>query len=77
MRRRRSSGRLRPIAILRDGSDGWPPGRAPAQASGQTFANPVINDFEIAPAGSLEWEILDRLAATGQYDPGTCSAWRG
>jgi hypothetical protein len=29
----------------------------------------VINDFEIAPAGSLEWEILDRLAATHRYDP--------
>ncbi len=29
----------------------------------------MINGFEIAPAGSLEWDILDRLAATHQYDP--------
>jgi hypothetical protein len=29
----------------------------------------VINDFEIAPAGSLEWDILDRLASSRRYDP--------
>jgi hypothetical protein len=38
-------------------------------ASGQTYANPVINDFEIAPAGSLEWDVLNRLAASHRYDP--------
>jgi hypothetical protein len=68
MRRRGSSGRLRPIAIL--AMAGWlaaGPGRVPA--SGQTIANSVINDFEIAPAGSLEWDILDRLASTHRYDP--------
>ena len=28
----------------------------------------VIVGFEIAPAGSLEWDILDRLASTHRYD---------
>ena len=52
---------------------GWPPGRAP-ESFGQTFTNPVINDFEIAPAGSLEWDILDRLARPTGTIPGTCPA---
>jgi hypothetical protein len=30
----------------------------------------VINDFEIATAGSLEQEMLGRLSLTGQYAPG-------
>ena len=38
-------------------------------ASGQSYVNPVINEFEMAPAGSIEWDILDRLAAQHRYDP--------
>lgn len=33
------------------------------------YANPVINGLEIAPAGSLEWDILDRLYTMNRYDP--------
>jgi hypothetical protein len=43
-------------------------GLGPEIARAQDAANSVINGFEIAPAGSLEWEILDRLAATHQYN---------
>jgi hypothetical protein len=67
MRRGLSSRLFRAMAIL--GMAGWPtagPGSSPA--SGQSIANPVIGDFEIAPAGSLEWDILDRLAWTHRYD---------
>ena len=39
----------------------------PEFARAQNLENPVINAFEIAPAGSLEWEMLDRLSVTGQY----------
>ncbi len=39
----------------------------PELARAQNLENPVINAFEISPAGSLEWEMLDRLAVTGQY----------
>jgi hypothetical protein len=42
----------------------------PSAARAQNVANDFISGFEIAPAGSLEWEILDRLAATRQYQPG-------
>ncbi len=41
---------------------------SPREAAAQ-YANPVINGFEIAPAGSLEWEVIDRLAASHRYDP--------
>lgn len=40
-----------------------------APAASAQLANPVINEFEMAPAGSLEWEIMDRLAARQRYDP--------
>ncbi len=43
---------------------------APEAARAQNVANDFISEFEIAPAGSLEWEILDRLASTRQYEPG-------
>ena len=60
--------RPRPIAIL--AMTVWMAiGLAHRPASGQMIANPVISDFEIAPAGSLEWDILDRLASTNRYDP--------
>jgi hypothetical protein len=39
----------------------------PESARGQNLENGVINSFEIAPAGSLEWEMLDRLSVTQQY----------
>ncbi|MGP0069600.1 MAG: hypothetical protein ACLQGP_39120 [Isosphaeraceae bacterium] len=42
----------------------------PVAARAQNVANDFISGFEIAPAGSLEWDILDRLAATRQYEPG-------
>ena len=42
----------------------------PEAARAQNLENPVISGFEIAPAGSLEWEMLDRLSMTGQYQPG-------
>src|SRR5438067_7481781 len=45
---------------------GWS-AAGPGVALGQTLANPVINNFEIAPAGSLEEELLNRLSVTGQY----------
>jgi hypothetical protein len=68
MTRRRLSARLRPIAIL--AMTGWLATSARCGlASGQSLANQVINNFEITPAGSLEWEILNRLAATQQYNP--------
>src|SRR5262245_40231305 len=56
--------RLRAIAIL--AITGWLVG---GTASGQSYVNPVINEFEIAPAGSVEWDILDRLASMHRYDP--------
>jgi hypothetical protein len=37
-------------------------------ASSQTVYNPVATSYQIAPAGSLEYEILDRLAYTHRYD---------
>ena len=37
--------------------------------AGQDYANSVIAGFEIAPAGSLEAEMLGRLSVTGQYRP--------
>ena len=48
----------------------------PVAAQAQNVANDFISGFEIAPAGSLEWDILDRLAATRQYEPGDLRAWR-
>ena len=39
----------------------------PEAARGQMLDNSVIGGFEIAPAGSLEWEMLDRLSVTRQY----------
>ena len=42
----------------------------PSPARAQMVDNGVISGFEISPAGSLEWEILDRLSATRQYQPG-------
>jgi hypothetical protein len=64
----RSAVRLNPIAIVMMAGS-LAAGLGSGRASGQTLANGVINSFEIAPAGSLEWQILDRLAATQQYDP--------
>lgn len=68
MKRRRCPDRLRPIAILAI-AGGLSTGLACGRSAGQDLANPVINDFEIAPAGSLEWDILDRLASMNRYDP--------
>ncbi len=69
MTRRRSAGRFDPIAIIT--MAGWLAiGLGSRGASGQTLANQVINNFEIAPAGSLERQVLDRLAVTQQYNPG-------
>ena len=66
-------GPIAPAGSDRSRSWRWPDGwlrRAPAHpAAAQIVANQVINGFEIAPAGSLEWEILDRLAASHRYDP--------
>jgi hypothetical protein len=42
----------------------------PQSAPAQNLENGVINSFEIAPAGSLEEELLNRLSVTGQYQPG-------
>ncbi len=39
-------------------------------APAQNLENGVINSFEIAPAGSLEEELLNRLSVTQQYQPG-------
>ena len=36
---------------------------------GQNLANPLISDFEIAPAGAYEWDLLGRLWVTGNYEP--------
>jgi hypothetical protein len=56
------------MAIL--GMAGWlTAGLEPGPAWGQSYTNPVINNFEIAPAGTLEWDILDRLASMHRYDP--------
>ena len=65
---------LRPIAIVAMADGGRRAGRPGPRPR---FTNPVINDFEIAPAGSLEWEILDRLAASHRYDPGDLFRLRG
>ncbi len=68
MRRARSAIRFDPVTIV--ALAGWlATGLGCVSASGQTLANGIINSFEIAPAGSLEWEILDRLAVTQQYNP--------
>ena len=42
----------------------------PELATAQNLENGVINSFEIAPAGSLEEELLNRLSVTQQYQPG-------
>lgn len=71
MRQCRTSGRIptilvaAPVALL----GGWTTARhAKAQ-----YANPVINGYEngfqAAPAGSLEWQVIDRLAASHRYNP--------
>jgi hypothetical protein len=39
----------------------------PGAVRGQMLDNSVIGGFEIAPAGSLEAEMLSRLSVTGQY----------
>jgi hypothetical protein len=65
---RRWSGPLRPAAIVAVAGC-LAAGAGSGLARAQDVANPVINDFEIAPAGSLEWEILDRLASTHRYNP--------
>ncbi len=39
----------------------------PQPASAQNLENGVINSFEIAPAGSLEEELVNRLAMTQQF----------
>jgi hypothetical protein len=41
----------------------------PSAAMGQNLANPLISDFEIAPAGAYEWDLLGRLWTTGNYEP--------
>jgi hypothetical protein len=67
MRRRRSSGLIRRMILV--AMAGWVAGAAsPGVASGQTVYNPVVTGDALAPAGSLEWEILDRLAYTHRYD---------
>src|SRR4051794_20538822 len=67
MRRRGSSSPIRPIAIVTVA--GWLAVAAcSGRASGQTVYNPVTTSDQIAPAGSLEYEILDRLAYTHRYD---------
>jgi hypothetical protein len=68
MSRRRSWGRLRSIALFAV-MGCLAVGFGPDLVRAQGIANSVINGFEIAPAGSLEWEMLDRLAATNQYNP--------
>jgi hypothetical protein len=42
---------------------------SPPAAPGQNLANPLINDFEIAPAGAYAWDLLGRLWVTGNYEP--------
>ncbi len=42
----------------------------PQAAPAQNLENPLINSFEISPAGSLEQELLYRLSATQQFQPG-------
>jgi len=37
-------------------------------ARAQFLANQPINNLEMAPAGSMEWSILDRLATMHRYD---------
>jgi hypothetical protein len=67
MMRPRSSGLLLwipPLAIA-----AWLSATGPGPARGQELANPIINNFEIAPAGSLEADILERLATMNRYDP--------
>ncbi len=39
------------------------------RAEAQFLANQPINNLEMAPAGSLEWSILNRLATMQRYDP--------
>ncbi len=38
-------------------------------ARAQFLANQPINNLEMAPAGSMEWSILNRLATMHRYDP--------
>src|SRR5262245_15526706 len=67
MRRRASSVLTRTITILTVA--GWIAVAAcPGRAWSQTVYNPVMTSDQIAPAGSLEYEILDRLAYTHRYD---------
>jgi hypothetical protein len=68
MKRAGSVSRFNPVAIVMIA--GWLAlGLSSGRAPGQVVANQVINGLEIAPAGSLEWDILNRLAATQKYDP--------
>lgn len=71
MRQCRTSRRFRTIfpaaaaALL----SGW----AASRNAAAQYANPVINGYEngfqAAPAGSLEWQVIDRLAASHRYSP--------
>ncbi len=71
MRRWRTSGWIRTMHLPAAAAllGGWVISR---EASAQ-YANPVINGYEngfqAAPAGSLEWEVIDRLAASHRYNP--------
>jgi hypothetical protein len=55
---------LVPLLVL----GGWL-AAGPQIARAQNLENGVINSFEISPAGSLEEELLNRLAATQQFQP--------
>src|ERR1700739_650882 len=67
MRRRGSSGLNRPIAIM--AVAGWLAVTAcSGGVAGETGYKPVATSDQTAPAGSLEYEILDRLAYTHRYD---------
>ncbi len=71
MRWRRWFDRLRPAAIVAmAAAAGLAAGPGPGIAGAQEVTNPVINNFEIAPAGSLEWEMFDRLTYTHRSSPG-------
>ena len=68
---RRWFDRLRPAAIVAmAAAAGLAAGPGPGIAGAQEVTNPVINNFEIAPAGSLEWEMFDRLTYTHRSSPG-------
>lgn len=71
MRRCRTSGRIRTMHLASAFTllVAW----AAAREASAQYANPVINGYEngfqAAPAGSLEWEVIDRLAASHRYSP--------